>query len=178
MDIIRSPGVRLGVDPLAGAALGFWSPIIERHGIAATVVSNGLDPTFRFKTADWDGQIRMDCSFPYAMTRLVAVGGKFDIGFANVDTPATADERVQLKALMPAGTGVAELAGEAVQATITAAPGVRIRARGGNWMSAAGGLGLEVGVAGRKGQPHPQIRFEVAIGSDGYGGVARLHPNR
>ena len=87
MDIIRSSGVRIGIDPLGGAALGFWPPIIEPHGIAATVVSNGLDPTFRFKTADWDGQIRMDCSSRYAMTRLVAVGGRFDIAFAN-DTDA------------------------------------------------------------------------------------------
>ena len=87
MDIIRSSGVRIVIDPLAGAALGFWPPIIERYGIAATVVSNGLDPTFRFKTADWDGQIRMDCSSPYAMTRLIDVGGKFDIGFVN-DTDA------------------------------------------------------------------------------------------
>ena len=268
MDIIRSSGVRIGIDPLGGAALGFWPPIIARYGIAATVVSDGLDPTFRFVAADWDGQIRMDCSSPYAMTRLVAVGGRFDIAFANdtdadrhgivagasglmnpnhvlaagidylfanrpawnpaaavgktvvssgiidrvaarlsravvevpvgfkwfatglhdgalgfageesggasflrrdgsawttdkdgmivgllaaeitartgttpavtyeriandlgpswyerIDTPATADERVRLKALMPEGIGVAELAGEAVQATMTSAPG-------------------------------------------------------
>ena len=55
---------------------------------------------------------------------------------------------------------------------------VSVRARGGIWMNVAGGVGLEVGVAGRKGQSHPQIRFEVAIGSAGYGGVATLHPNR
>jgi phosphoglucomutase len=87
MDIIRSSGVRIGIDPLGGAAVGFWHPIIERYGIAASVVSDVVDPTFRFMTADWDGRIRMDCSSPYAMTRLVAVGGTFDVAFAN-DTDA------------------------------------------------------------------------------------------
>jgi phosphoglucomutase len=87
MDIIRSSGVRIGIDPLGGAAVGFWQPIIERYGIAATVVSDAVDPTFRFMTADWDGRIRMDCSSPYAMTRLVAMRGKFDVAFAN-DTDA------------------------------------------------------------------------------------------
>ena len=87
MDIIRSSGVRIGIDPLGGAAVGFWQPIIERYGIAATVVSDAVDPTFRFMTADWDGRIRMDCSSPYAMTRLVAMSGRFDVAFAN-DTDA------------------------------------------------------------------------------------------
>ena len=87
MDIIRSSGVRIGIDPLGGAGVGFWQPIIERYGIAATVVSDVVDPTFRFVTADWDGRIRMDCSSPYAMTRLVALGAAFDVAFAN-DTDA------------------------------------------------------------------------------------------
>jgi phosphoglucomutase len=87
MDIIRSSGVRIGIDPLGGAAIEFWQPIIERYGIAATVVSDLVDPTFRFMTADWDGRIRMDCSSPYAMTRLVAMRGTFDVAFAN-DTDA------------------------------------------------------------------------------------------
>lgn len=87
MDVIRSSGVRIGIDPLGGAAVGYWQPIIERYGIAATVVSDVVDPTFRFMTADWDGRIRMDCSSPYAMTRLVALRGKFDVAFAN-DTDA------------------------------------------------------------------------------------------
>jgi phosphoglucomutase len=87
MDIIRSSGVRIGIDPLGGAAVGLWQPIIERYGIAATVVSDAVDPTFRFMTADWDGRIRMDCSSPYAMVRLVAMSGKFDVAFAN-DTDA------------------------------------------------------------------------------------------
>jgi phosphoglucomutase len=87
MDIIRASGVRIGIDPLGGASVGYWAPIIARYGIAATVVSDLVDPTFPFMTADWDGRIRMDCSSPYAMTRLVAMRGTFDVGFAN-DTDA------------------------------------------------------------------------------------------
>jgi alpha-D-glucose phosphate-specific phosphoglucomutase len=78
MDVVRSSGVRIGIDPLGGAAVGYWQSVIERYGIAATVVSDEVDPTFRFMTADWDGSIRMDCSSPYAMTRLLALRGKFD----------------------------------------------------------------------------------------------------
>ena len=87
MDAIRASGVRIGIDPLGGAAVGFWAPIVERFGIAATVVSDVVDPTFRFMTADWDGKIRMDCSSPYAMARLIAMRDRFDIAFAN-DTDA------------------------------------------------------------------------------------------
>jgi phosphoglucomutase len=87
MDAIRSAGVRIGIDPLGGAAVQYWQPIIERYKIAATVVNAAIDPTFRFMTVDWDGKIRMDCSSPYAMTRLIAMRDKFDIAFAN-DTDA------------------------------------------------------------------------------------------
>lgn len=87
MDAIRSAGVKIGIDPLGGAAVHFWAPIIERYKIAATVVNDVVDPTFRFMTLDWDGKIRMDCSSPYAMRRLVAMRKKFDIAFAN-DTDA------------------------------------------------------------------------------------------
>jgi phosphoglucomutase len=87
MDIIRSSGVRIGIDPLGGAGVGYWQPIIERYGIAATVVSDLVDPTFRFMTADWDGRIRMDCSSRYAMARLIAMRAGFDLAFAN-DTDA------------------------------------------------------------------------------------------
>jgi phosphoglucomutase len=73
MDAIRASGVRIGIDPLGGAGVAFWAPIIERFGIVATVVSDAVDPTFRFMTADWDGKIRMDCSSPYAMARLIAM---------------------------------------------------------------------------------------------------------
>jgi phosphoglucomutase len=87
MAAIRDAGVRIGIDPLGGAAIDYWPAIIARYGIAATVVDDTVDPTFRFMTADWDGKIRMDCSSPYAMTRLVALRERFDIGFAN-DTDA------------------------------------------------------------------------------------------
>ena len=87
LDVIRSAGVRIGIDPLGGAAVQYWQPIIERYKINATVVNDAIDPTFRFMTVDWDGKIRMDCSSPYAMTRLVGLRDKFDIAFAN-DTDA------------------------------------------------------------------------------------------
>jgi phosphoglucomutase len=87
MEAIRASGVKLGIDPLGGAAVHFWQPIIERYGIAATIVSDTVDPTFRFMTADWDGKIRMDCSSPYAMARLIGMRDKFDVAFAN-DTDA------------------------------------------------------------------------------------------
>ena len=87
MDGIRASGVRIGIDPLGGAAVHYWAPIIDRYKIAATIVNDAVDPTFRFMTVDWDGKIRMDCSSPYAMERLVGLRGKFDIAFAN-DTDA------------------------------------------------------------------------------------------
>jgi phosphoglucomutase len=87
MEVIRGSGVTIGIDPLGGAAVHYWQPLIERYGIAATVVNETVDPTFRFMTADWDGKIRMDCSSPYAMTRLIGMRDKFDVAFAN-DTDA------------------------------------------------------------------------------------------
>jgi phosphoglucomutase len=87
MDAIRAAGVRIGIDPLGGAAVHYWAPIIERYGIDAVVVNEGIDPTFRFVPVDWDGKLRMDCSSAYAMTGLIAVGAKFDVAFAN-DTDA------------------------------------------------------------------------------------------
>jgi phosphoglucomutase len=87
MEAIRSASVRIGIDPLGGAAVHYWQPIIERYRLAATVVSDAVDPTFRFMTVDWDGKIRMDCSSPYAMARLIGMREKFDVAFAN-DTDA------------------------------------------------------------------------------------------
>lgn len=87
MAAIAASGVKIGIDPLGGAAVGYWAPIIERYGLTATVVSDAVDPTFGFMTADWDGQIRMDCSSPYAMARLVGLKSQFDIAFGN-DTDA------------------------------------------------------------------------------------------
>jgi phosphoglucomutase len=87
MEAIRVSGVKIGIDPLGGASVHYWQPIIERYGLAATIVSDVVDPTFRFMTVDWDGKIRMDCSSPYAMARLIGMRDKFDVAFAN-DTDA------------------------------------------------------------------------------------------
>jgi phosphoglucomutase len=87
MAAIRSSGVKIGIDPLGGASVQYWQPIIDRYGIPATIVSDAVDPTFAFMTADWDGKIRMDCSSPYAMARLVGMRDKFDVAFGN-DTDA------------------------------------------------------------------------------------------
>ncbi|MEH2474613.1 phosphoglucomutase [Nitrobacteraceae bacterium AZCC 2161] len=87
MEAIRAAGVKIGIDPLGGAGVHYWQPIIERYKLDATIVSDTVDPTFRFMTVDWDGKIRMDCSSPYAMARLIGMREKFDVAFAN-DTDA------------------------------------------------------------------------------------------
>jgi phosphoglucomutase len=87
MEAIRSSGVNIGIDPLGGAGVHYWQPIIERYGLAATIVSDAVDPAFGFMTLDWDGKIRMDCSSPFAMARLIGMRDKFDVAFAN-DTDA------------------------------------------------------------------------------------------
>jgi len=87
MAAISAAGVRIGIDPLGGAAVHYWQPIIERYKLAATVVNEIVDPTFAFMTVDHDGKIRMDCSSPWAMTKLVALRDRYDIAFAN-DTDA------------------------------------------------------------------------------------------
>jgi phosphoglucomutase len=87
LDRVRVIGVRIGIDPLGGAAVQYWQPIIERYGIAASVVNTAIDPTFRFMTVDWDGKVRMDCSSPEAMAPLIAMRERFDVAFAN-DTDA------------------------------------------------------------------------------------------
>jgi phosphoglucomutase len=82
LDVIRGANLRLGVDPLGGAGVHYWSRISERHGLNLTLVNEALDPTFRFMTVDWDGQIRMDPSSPYAMERLIGMKDRFDLSFA------------------------------------------------------------------------------------------------
>jgi phosphoglucomutase len=83
MEAIRGAGVKIGVDPLGGAGVRYWAPIVERYKIAVDVVNDAVDPTFRFMTVDWDGKIRMDCSSPFAMAALVRMRGRFDVAFAN-----------------------------------------------------------------------------------------------
>jgi phosphoglucomutase len=83
LEAIRSAGVKIGVDPLGGAAAAYWQPLAERYGIDITVVNPKIDPTFAFMTLDHDGKIRMDCSSPYAMAGLVELKDRFDIAFGN-----------------------------------------------------------------------------------------------
>ena len=82
MELIRDVKIRMGVDPLGGAGVHYWAAIAERHRLDLTVVSDVVDPTFSFMTADWDGQVRMDPSSPYAMRRLQGMKDRFDIAFA------------------------------------------------------------------------------------------------
>jgi phosphoglucomutase len=79
---IRSANVHMGVDPLGGAGVHYWAPIAERYKLDLTVVSEEVDPTFRFMTVDWDGQIRMDPSSSYAMQRLIGLKEQYDVAFA------------------------------------------------------------------------------------------------
>ena len=82
MDAIRDAKVNMGVDPLGGAGVHYWAAIAERYGLDLSVVSEEVDPTFRFMTVDWDGRIRMDPSSSYAMQRLIGLKDRFDIAFA------------------------------------------------------------------------------------------------
>jgi phosphoglucomutase len=78
---IRGATLKLGVDPLGGAGVHYWSPIAERYRIDLTVVSEVVDPQFAFMSVDWDGKIRMDPSSKYAMQRLIALKDRFDVAF-------------------------------------------------------------------------------------------------
>jgi phosphoglucomutase len=79
---IRDTKISIGVDPLGGAGVHYWGPIAEKYNLNLTVVNDAVDPTFRFMTVDWDGQIRMDPSSPYAMQRLIGMKDHYDIAFA------------------------------------------------------------------------------------------------
>jgi phosphoglucomutase len=87
LDLIRAARLKIGVDPLGGAAVAYWGPVAERYGLDLTVVDATVDPTFRFMPLDWDGKIRMDCSSRYAMAKLIALRERYDIAFGN-DTDA------------------------------------------------------------------------------------------
>jgi phosphoglucomutase len=87
IDAIRSAGLKLGVDPLGGASLPYWEPINSTYGLHIDVTNPVIDPTFSFMTVDHDGKIRMDCSSPYAMARLVGLKDKYQVAFGN-DTDA------------------------------------------------------------------------------------------
>jgi phosphoglucomutase len=83
MGAIARAGVRIGVDPLGGASVGYWDTVAETYGLQMTVVNRAVDPTFGFMTVDHDGKIRMDCSSPYAMASLVRLKDDFDVSFGN-----------------------------------------------------------------------------------------------
>ena len=82
MNVIRDAKINMGVDPLGGAGVHYWGPIADKYGLNLTVVNESVDPTFRFMSVDWDGQIRMDPSSPYAMQSLIGLKDRFDIAFA------------------------------------------------------------------------------------------------
>ena len=94
---IASSGLRIGVDPLGGAAVAYWAAIADEHGIDLDITNDAVDPRFGFMTRDWDGKIRMDPSSPYAMARLIELRDQFDLALGNdadadrfgVVTPAT-----------------------------------------------------------------------------------------
>ena len=83
MKLIKSAGLKLGIDPLGGSGVAYWQPIIETYGLNIEIVNPTVDPTFRFMPLDWDGKIRMDCSSPYAMANLIALKDRFDVAFGN-----------------------------------------------------------------------------------------------
>ncbi|MCB0204125.1 MAG: phosphoglucomutase (alpha-D-glucose-1,6-bisphosphate-dependent) [Anaerolineae bacterium] len=80
---VAAAGLKIGIDPMGGAAVAYWEPIAERYGLNITVVNPAVDPTFSFMTLDKDGKIRMDCSSPYAMARLIGLKDQFDIASGN-----------------------------------------------------------------------------------------------
>ena len=81
-ETLRGTTLAIGVDPLGGASVGYWEPIAERYGFGLRVVNPVVDPTFAFMTVDWDGEIRMDPSSPFAMARLIGLREQFDVAFA------------------------------------------------------------------------------------------------
>jgi len=83
LEAIRKSGVHIGVDPLGGASVAYWDAIGTRYNLNLEIVNRAVDPTFRFMTLDWDGQIRMDPSSPYAMARMVGLKDRFDVAFAS-----------------------------------------------------------------------------------------------
>lgn len=83
MDAIKREGIRIGVDPMGGSGVHFWGPVAEKYGLNIEIVNPHVDPTFSFMTVDSDGEIRMDCSSPYAMASLIAMADRFDITWGN-----------------------------------------------------------------------------------------------
>jgi phosphoglucomutase len=82
LDAVRGSTVSFGVDPLGGAGVAYWGEIAERYKLPLTVLSDVVDPTFRFMSVDWDGRIRMDCSSPYAMAKLIGMKDRHGVTWA------------------------------------------------------------------------------------------------
>src|SRR5438874_2056277 len=149
VDLEPVRGLRLGVDPLGGSNLDYWDPIASEYGLDITVVNRTVDPTFGFMTVDHDGKIRMDCSSPYAMAKLVGLKdqdllaaemlgrtGKdpgvlyqeiaAELGrpvYTRIDAPATPAQKAALKKLSADAVRAGTLAGEPITAKLTKAPG-------------------------------------------------------
>jgi phosphoglucomutase len=83
MEAVQGGGLRLGCDPMGGSSLPLWAPLAEMYNLDIEVVNGEVDPTFRFMTLDHDGKIRMDCSSPYAMARLIELKDRFDVAWGN-----------------------------------------------------------------------------------------------
>ncbi|EDM28968.1 phosphoglucomutase [Lentisphaera araneosa HTCC2155] len=83
MQAIKDAKIKIAADPLGGASLPYWEPIVEKYGLDITVVNDSVDPTFKFMTCDRDGKIRMDCSSPWAMSSLIKLKDQYDIAFGN-----------------------------------------------------------------------------------------------
>ncbi len=83
MEVIRKAGIKMGADPMGGSGIHFWGPLAERYGLDMELVNSSIDPRFAFMTLDGDGEIRMDCSSPYAMANLISLAEKYDIAWGN-----------------------------------------------------------------------------------------------
>ena len=109
MAAIRSAGIHLGADPLGGAGVHYWQRIGERYKLNLSVVSDEVDPTFRFMTVDWDGRIRMDPSSSYAMQRLLGMKDRYDIALRLRYRPRSS-RYVVTKSAGPAGQPLSAVA--------------------------------------------------------------------
>jgi phosphoglucomutase len=160
MDAIRGAKLKLGVDPLGGAACGYWGPINETYGVHIEVTNPVIDPTFSFMTVDHDGKVRMDCSSPYAMARLVALKDRFRVAFANdpdSDRHGIVTPSVRTAADPQAGTPAAgglmnpnHYLAVAIRYLLTHRPGWKPDAAIGKTLVSSGLIDRVVGGLGRK----------------------------
>ncbi|HEX4478159.1 MAG TPA: phosphoglucomutase, alpha-D-glucose phosphate-specific, partial [Polyangiaceae bacterium] len=146
MDAIRGSKVKLGADPMGGASVGFWDPIANEYGLSIDVVNRVVDPTFSFMTVDHDGKVRMDCSSPYAMARLVELKDRFRVAFAN-------DPDSDRHGIVAPGTGLLNpnhYLAVAIRYLLTHRPGWRADAAVGKTLVSSGLIDRVVKSLGRK----------------------------